>query len=322
MKNKAVFTKWARTWSASAPALVLALLSSLFVEPAGWAQTLPLVGVHDSELTRALATMPAHGITPTNWGTTSWNFAYGVTGFEWWTPEWNYFVMPDSVKEMLNSDGTAHAVVSDADIAAGGLLVNGAPKYPIVISLASEAINDNEIAPLTNYVAAGGFLFVGSSAFTRNPDGTYRNDFAIAPAMGVTMYLPGQPVNWNTNAHINKLAGVMPDHRLTADIPWGTINWAMPQTDDDIPWGVSPDHSRYHPYEYWLFDHTTSTLLLGTDEANLLTVNNMERVTSYTSGCFSRLWATVAGRRRRSPTASFATRLSGLLKATNCLSPS
>jgi len=32
---------------------------------------------------------------------------------------------------------------------------------------------------LTNYVAAGGTLLVGSSAFTRNPDGTTRGDFAL-----------------------------------------------------------------------------------------------------------------------------------------------
>ena len=77
--------------------------------------------------------------------------------------------MPDSAKEALRSDGTAFAVVSDADISAGGLLdANGLPMYPIVVSFAAEAVSDDEIAPLTNYVAAGGFLLVGSSAFTRN----------------------------------------------------------------------------------------------------------------------------------------------------------
>ena len=189
-------------------------------------------------------------------------------------PEWNYFVEPDSVKEMLNSDGTSYAVVKDADIAAGSLLVNGKPKYPILISLGSEAINDNEIAPLTNYVAAGGVLFVGSSAFTRYPDGTYRTDFAIAAEMGVTS-TSRPPVAWNTNAHVNKIAGTMADHPITTDIPWtglNAMNWAMPETDDDISWGTDPNHTRILAYEFWLFDHTTSTLLLGTDEANLMTV--------------------------------------------------
>ena len=69
---------------------------------------------------------------------------------------WNYFVMPESVKEALRSDGTPFVVVSDLDIANGVLTnANGSPKYPILISLAAEVIRDEEIAPLTNYVAAG-----------------------------------------------------------------------------------------------------------------------------------------------------------------------
>ena len=63
------------------------------------------------------------------------------------------------------SDGTAFTVVGDSNITAGVLLSNGVPKYPIVISLASEAIRDDEIAAFTNYVAAGGFLFVGLFGF-------------------------------------------------------------------------------------------------------------------------------------------------------------
>ena len=139
----------------------------------------PVVAIHDSELTRALESMPASGATPAGPGT---------TGNQWWPTNWPYFVMPDSVKEMLRSDGTTFTVVGDSNIVAGVLTnVDGSPKYPIVISLASEAIQDSEIAPLTNYVAAGGFLFVGSSAFTRNPDGTTRTNFALASAMGVNM---------------------------------------------------------------------------------------------------------------------------------------
>ena len=77
-----------------------------------------MVAVHDLELARALATMPAHGLTPTNSGD-SFGYTYGETGFEWWTPEQNYFVMPESVKEMLRSDETTYAVVGDADLMAG-----------------------------------------------------------------------------------------------------------------------------------------------------------------------------------------------------------
>ena len=134
----------------------------------------PVVAIHVSELTQALDTM--------NNG--------------WWT-SWHYFVLPESLKEALRSDGTPFVEVSDADIAAGNLLFpDGSPRYPILISLASEAIADNEIAPLRDYVAAGGFLFVGSSAFTRNPDGTTRGDFALANELGLHMVHPSSLENW------------------------------------------------------------------------------------------------------------------------------
>ena len=81
--------------------------------------TQPLVAVHDSELTRALASMPL-----TNGPT-----GLGTTNKQWWTTDWNYFVMPESVKEALRSDGTAFTVVGDSNITAGVLLTNGLPKY-------------------------------------------------------------------------------------------------------------------------------------------------------------------------------------------------
>src|SRR5215831_18182875 len=65
-----------------------------------------LVAVHDSELTRLLETMPASGATPTGTNT---------TGFQWWPKDWHYFVMPDSVKEALRSDGTPFAVIGDSN---------------------------------------------------------------------------------------------------------------------------------------------------------------------------------------------------------------
>src|SRR3954470_10726809 len=161
----------------AANVLAFALLSA--AGPTAVAQpTQPLVAIHDSELTRALESAPASGATPTGPGT---------TGNQWWPTDWHYFVMPEAMKEALRSDGTAFTVVGDSNITAGILLTNGAPKYPIVISLASEAIRNDEIAQFTNYVAAGGFLFVGSSAFTRNTNGTTRGDFAFANELGVHM---------------------------------------------------------------------------------------------------------------------------------------
>ena len=139
----------------------------------------PLVAIHVSELTQALETMPAVAPTPTGSDT---------SGYEWWYTSWHYFVAYESLKDALRSDGTPFVEVSDSDIASGLLLnSDGSPRYPIVISLASEAMSNTEVAPLRAYVNAGGFLFVGSSSFTRNPNGTTRGDFALASEMGLHM---------------------------------------------------------------------------------------------------------------------------------------
>jgi hypothetical protein len=103
--------------------------------------------------------------------------------------------MPDSVKEALRSEGTVFTVVGDSNITAGAALTTSAPKYPIVISMASEAIRDDEIAQRTNYVAAGGFLVVGSSGFTRNTNGTTRGDFGFANVLGAHVVVPDL-TNW------------------------------------------------------------------------------------------------------------------------------
>ena len=59
----------------------------------------PVVAIHDSELTRALESMSAtNAVTPVG---------AGFTGFEWWPTNWHYFVMPESLKEALASEGTA-----------------------------------------------------------------------------------------------------------------------------------------------------------------------------------------------------------------------
>ena len=144
--------------------LAAALLGLLYclAMPVQGQGTQPIVAIHDSELTRALETMTASGATPTGPGTTS---------NQWWITQWHYFVMPDAVKEALRSDGTAFTVVGDSNILAGVLTnADGSPKFPILFSLASEAVDNGEIAQLTNYVAAGGFLFVGSSSFTRTTE--------------------------------------------------------------------------------------------------------------------------------------------------------
>ena len=219
---------------------------------------LPLVAVHDSELTRALASLPASATTPRGAGT---------TGFEWWLTAWHYHVMPESVKEALFSDGTPFAVVSDADITNGALLdANGAPKYPIVISLASEAIRDDEIAPLLNYVNAGGTLFVGSSSFTRTTTGATRGDFAIANAMGLHMVNPSLN-SWIANYTFSKQL----DHRLVAHIPSGALTWRMPWSAEEISWGIYP-HSTYPagPHPIWYVRATDAQVIAQNDTSPYL----------------------------------------------------
>lgn len=198
----------------------------------------PVVAIHVSELTQALETLPATSPTPTGSGT---------TGYQWWITAWRYFVAYESLKEALRSDGTPFVEVSDADIMAGRLLQpDGSPRYPIVFSLASEAIHNDEIAPLRNYVAAGGFLFVGSSAFTRHPDGRTRGDFALANEMGLHM-TRNNLRNWTRTATFAKVG----DHRLILHIPAGTLSWRMPRYAEEVPWGVSPSHARIGDQYVW-----------------------------------------------------------------------
>ncbi|SPE48882.1 conserved hypothetical protein [Verrucomicrobia bacterium] len=238
----------------------LALVCLLGVARAARGQgTQPVVAIHDSELTRALESMPASGATPTGSGT---------TGFQWWPVAWHYFVMPDSVKEALRSDGTAFTVLSDAAISAGALLnSNGSPKYPIFISLSSEAVGDNEIAQLTNYVAAGGTLLVGGSSFTRTTNGMTRGDFALANAMGVHM-INASLVNWAADVTFSKLS----DHPLVAHIPSGTLDWNMPVSADEISWGVSPSYLISQGHLCWQVQASDATVIAQGDAAPYLTI--------------------------------------------------
>ena len=208
----------------------------------------PVVAIHISELTQALETMPAKPPTPTGTGT---------TGYEWYYTSWHYFVAHESLKEALRSDGTPFVEITDADIADRRLLhPDGSPRYPIVISLASEAISDTEIAPLRDYVSAGGFLLVGSSAFTRNPDGTTRGDFALANEMGLHMVYSSVN-NWDQNFGFVKSV----DHPLVFNIPSGELYWLMPLTSEEIPLGVSPSHIN-HGYHYvWRVTAADATVI-------------------------------------------------------------
>lgn len=222
--------------------IILQLLWAIFVLQAAEFYSVlaqgprPVVAIHDSELTRALEGMPAVAPTPTGIGT---------TGKEWWVKDWHYFVMPEAMKEALVSDGTSCTVIGDSNIVAGVLVTNNQPVYPIVISLCAEAISSAEIAQFTNYVAAGGFLFVGGSSFTRNTNGTTRGDFAFANELGLHM-TSNNLVNWSTNSSFIKTNQLQ--HRLTSFIPAGQLTWRMPSSSEEIPWGISPSHPFLAPH--------------------------------------------------------------------------
>ncbi|MEP7112360.1 MAG: Ig-like domain-containing protein [Ilumatobacteraceae bacterium] len=184
----------------------------------------PVVAVHVSEYTSALESMPALGATPNGLDTTH---------MQWWLTSWRYFVAYQSLETALRADGTPYVEVTDADIAAGHLLTaSGRAKFPIVVSLAAEAIADDEVAPLNAYVNAGGFLFVGSSSFTRHPDGTSRGNFGLADLMGLHMTTPTLQ-DWVLNYNLTKVG----DSRLTRDLPAGTVDWNGKASFDTTAWG-------------------------------------------------------------------------------------
>jgi hypothetical protein len=245
-------------------AVVIAVLGVVCFALIGKGQdTQPLVAIHDSELTRALESAPASGATPTGPGT---------TGKQWWPTDWHYFVLPEGMKEALRSDGTAFTVVGDSNITAGVLLTtNGAPQYPILVSLASEAIRDDEIAAFTNYVAAGGFLFVGSSAFTRTTNGTARADFAFANELGIHK-VSSALTNWAQNNYFTKTNQTT--HRLTSHIPNGQNTWRMPSSSEEIPWGISPSHPFLASHDIWKVQAGDATVLAQGDVYPFLTIKS------------------------------------------------
>ena len=236
-------------WLAGAPALLTAQ------------NTQPLVAIHDSELPRALETMTASNGTPTGLGT---------TGNQWWPTNWHYFVMPESIEHALQADGTPYTVVGDSNINNGALLSNGVPVYPIVISLASEAIEDSEIAQFTNYVAAGGYLLVGSSAFTRETNGASRGDFAFANAMGVHM-VSSSLTNWGINSTFTKQF----NHQIVSHIPAGVLSWALPFSADETFWGSTSPHATGQPQVYhmvWQVQPSDATVVAMGDNYPFISV--------------------------------------------------
>ena len=106
-----------------------------------------------------------------------------------WYTSWHYFILHDSLEEALRSrNKTTFVIMTNLKFQAGELMDGSSPRYPIVISLASEAVLDAEVNALRSYVSAGGFLFSGSSSFTKQANGTPRGDFALASEMGMHLH--------------------------------------------------------------------------------------------------------------------------------------
>ena len=139
----------------------------------GGGGTLPVVAIHVSENTQS----------------------------HWTNGNWTYWAVYKSLEGALTSDGTPFAEVNDSTIEAGGLLSSGLPKYPILISLAAECISDAGASQILQYVSAGGFAYVGSSAWTRYSNGTARSNFALSAQMGVTC-VAAPPNNYNLFSYI------------------------------------------------------------------------------------------------------------------------
>jgi hypothetical protein len=178
--------------------------------------------------------------------------------------------MYEALKEALTSDGTPFVTISDANITAGQLLfTDGSPRYPIVISLASEAIRDDEIAPLRAYVNAGGFLFVGGSSFTRNPNGTTRGNFALANEMGLSM-ANASLQNWYLNSTFTKLV----DNRLVSHIPTGSLTWRLPLMADEIAFGTTPNHTINWESFAWNVSASDAQVLANGSQGPVLTTKS------------------------------------------------
>ena len=205
-----------------------------------------------------------------------------LTRNHWSSTNWNYFVMPESVKEALRSDGTPFTVVGDTTIAKGLLLTNGEPRYPILISLAAEAIGDDEIGPLTNYVAAGGFLLVGSSSFTRDANGNWRTTFPFSAQAGIAY---ASVTNWIDDEFLAPVS----DHRLVKHIPQPWVVWRMPTHAEEISWGTCDDgspsgHNHAGPHLIWPMS-ASGAQVLATGDYDRGT-NIYVAIQPYGRGCF------------------------------------
>lgn len=194
-------------------------------------------------------------------------------------PQWQYFQIYTLLEEALVSDGTPFVEVSDASIAAGGLLTpSGNPKYPIFISLAAECISDAAAQAIRTYVSRGGFAYAGSSAWTRNPDGSFRSSFALSAEMGLSTVVPGA-ANWTLIGDMGQRVRKVADHPMVNHLTLGeNYLWPMPDVYDRAKLFASGESGAH---QAWQTVATTATLLAVTEGGNPFLA-----IKSYGSGQF------------------------------------
>lgn len=229
--------------------LLFILLSSSFLIQNSQAQAppgiLPVVAIHVSENTQA-----------------HWSYS-----------TWTYFSINRMLEEAFKSDGTPYVEVTDQDIENGGLLVSGSPKYPILFSLACECISDTAAAQIASYANAGGFVYVGSSSWTRYADGSYRSDFALSTQMGVRC-VSSPSNNWAQVQTAIRTAS----NRLVNSVPANVaIDWRLPLTDHTLP---ALERNQNSSHYAWAARTTTSNpaqVLMTINSNIMLSVRNASK---------------------------------------------
>jgi peptidoglycan/xylan/chitin deacetylase (PgdA/CDA1 family) len=224
-----------RTTRMTASALALALVVTMMpiIPSVAVAARSPLVStqavvaIHVSEYTSALtATLGA--AAPSD----------DLDG--WYNAGFTYSMVHTMLEESLRADGTPFVEISDADIESGALLADGTPRYPIVFSLMAEAASDAELAAISAYAQAGGFVYVGGSSFTRQPDGTFRvrADGTVQSGLSAEMGLEsvsiaagpqGRTWSWADANTIRRMSNDPIVSHLTAD---ADLSWPLPARYD------------------------------------------------------------------------------------------
>lgn len=134
--------------------------------------------------------------------------------------------------------------MADDEIADGALVDGvGAPRFPILFSLAAEFISDEVAERIRAYVSAGGHAYVGGASWTRDTSGEPRLDDGGRPmaALAAERGLGGW--GWAPLTHVDKAS----IDRMVDHLPDGEHEWQMPRRYDwlDISargWAVSEWH--------------------------------------------------------------------------------